>query len=537
MKKIANFFSRNYSWLLVVAIFLLTVFLRWGRLTDNQGFWIDEFSTSIQGETMLNSDIRNELISQNAYHLEKNNFLTHFLVGGALSLLGREEWVARLPIFIASLLVPILAFLLVGEAFGKKDKKSLTISLVTAILLATSYFEITWSGYARGYMIQQCLSLGMFYCYFRALKNIKNWRWWLATVILGVLGILTHNLFIFVWLAVGVHFLIWGLDKKSRRALFTSRITWIVGGLFLLLMILIGLKLGVLQEVARNFEGGLTNMLQDNSWYYRAFLLRQYWMILGFFLVGVIYSLAKKRRETMAFILLMGVTLVFHCFFFGFRNTKYFLPIWPYYLMLVSVGLVQLGVWLSNWLVNYRIKVSYYWWVGVFLAFIFLMSGKKFILYPRDEYLPRRDLSDIPLFDYEAIYQIIKQKGKLEAGQTAIVETWSDRARWYLGIDYPAIYGLGYGETEATTDVGLSNYTLNEKGEKIAPNYFQMRYIITIDDLILAMNQYPCGFLWLDDYRHNRELIDYIEANLTEEAHQENEKTIWPGTLYSWGVD
>src|SRR5207244_660308 len=99
---------------------------------------------------------------------EKHNITTHFLIAGSFKLFGFTEFSARLPFALIGSLIPLVVFLLT-QLFTDN------ITGIAAALFATfSYFEITWSRQARGYVLIQLLILLTTLFYFKMLQDKKQ---------------------------------------------------------------------------------------------------------------------------------------------------------------------------------------------------------------------------------------------------------------------------------------------------------------------------------------------------------------------------
>ena len=87
-----------------------------------------------------------------------------------------------------------------------------------------------------------------------------------------------------------------------------------------------------------------------------------------------------------------------------------------------------------------------------------------------------------------------------------------------------------------------TEFTLNKEEEKIIPLSNQ-RFIGELTDLLKAQKRYPNGFIFIDDATMPKDVIDYAEKNLKKELYldhyplDDNPYSIWPATLYSWGIE
>jgi len=158
-------------------------------------------------------------------------------------------------------------------------------------------------------------------------------------------------------------------------------------------------------------------------------------------------------------------------------------------------------------------------------------------------------MREIAIIDYDVIYGIIKSKGELEAGKTAVIDTWPDRLKWNLGENKDNFYTFRWIDSPGTTN-GLSmstHYEVNNFDEKIitSTGIPPFKLIGELSDLEKAMNKYEYGFIWIDGSSLPLDVQNYAKTNFHKELYLEsylpelleNPYSIWPGTLYSWGFD
>jgi hypothetical protein len=62
-------------------------------------------------------------------------------------------------------------------------------------------------------------------------------------------------------------------------------------------------------------------------------------------------------------------------------------------------------------------------------------------------------------------------------------------------------------------------------------------------DLERVMRTHKYGYIWIDDTSMSTDIINYAKNNLRQVIHvdhyqfDDNPYSIWPGTLYSWGIN
>ena len=181
--------------------------------------------------------------------------------------------------------------------------------------------------------------------------------------------------------------------------------------------------------------------------------------------------------------------------------------------------------------------------ISILLTLFIIANGYKFVNKPKKYYSLNHDFREIANIDYHQIYAVIKNRGELQKGQTVVIDTWWDRTHWYLGDEFENIVAFRWYNTEGYVN-GLSKKTffvVNNKGEKFLTGT-NLRLVLEISDLQRFMKKYPKGFLFIDDSSLPEDVRNYAEKNLKKELYldhyplDENPYSIWPATLYSWGV-
>lgn len=174
-----------------------------------------------------------------------------------------------------------------------------------------------------------------------------------------------------------------------------------------------------------------------------------------------------------------------------------------------------------------------------------VINGDTFVLKPKAYYSVNHDMREIALIDYHKVYAIINTKRATEKNPVAIVDTWPDRSKWYLGDNIGNYYIFRWSNEEGTVN-GLTKNTIfkvNTQNEK----YLELsgtppiKVVVELSDLHRAMSKYSKGFIWIDDASMPADVIQYVERNFFAELYldhyplDDNPYSIWPGALYSWG--
>lgn len=523
--------TKLQQFLIPLAIFFLALFYRGYKAWLHHPFWVDEFSTAFQANLMR--EYGTNLFAQNNFYVEYHNFLPHFFVATSFELLGQTTFAARLPFILIGSLVPLLIWYLLDRVLKQKEA-----ALAASALSLFSYLEITWSRQARGYVLQQILFLTVLIAYFSlgSTKTKRQYVFWLTTLaVTAVLGVMTHMSFILVLGVIVLHAL-WfnrkGLLQKLRANRFLLAASTIAG------VAIFGLAIS---PVSRFIQFLLAGSFPNNLGYYHSFLWREYGLIVFLSLVGAIYGWMKHRKETALFILAVIIYLLFFSFIFEPRVSRYLLPVFPIFFMTAGLGLKIVADSLLTLMKSSTFKTRLAPFLTLFFAMAIIVNGDKFVVKPKMFYSVNHDFREIALIDYDQVYNVIKEKGQLDQNQTAVVDTWSDRRDWYLGQEFPARYTLRW--TDSTELLKQTPYELTENGEKLFPLRKGEKIVSNLDDLMLVMQKYPRGFIWIDDSSLPADVRTFAEENLKKElfldhyTFDDNPYSLWPGTLYSWGVD
>lgn len=261
-------------------------------------------------------------------------------------------------------------------------------------------------------------------------------------------------------------------------------------------------------------------------------------LITYLFILGIFFLMLENRRKFLLIFIYICLHLIFILFLFSPYISRYLLPVWPFILLLCGYALFNIASQLSKKTSIPTVMI------GIFLTLIIIINGHKFVFKPKSFYSVNHDFREIALIDYNSIYSIIKQKGHLDDGKTAVIDTWHDRIYWYLGSHYSATYLFRWQNDKDTTN-GLLRKTFfvyNNNGEKILPRQKDLRFIGELKDLKIAMQKYARGFIFIDDNTMPKDVIHYVETHFKKELYldhypsDDNPYSIWPATLYSWGI-
>jgi len=503
----------------LIAVLLTVVALALRLSFTHHPFWIDEFSSANQALLMIRHGF-GVLQLEDAY-FEYQNITTHLIIALSFLVFGASEWSARIPIILLGSLVPIATYLLTFRVVEKK-----TIALIAAIFATTSYFLITWSNQARGYPIQQLMTLLLFYFYLPIRKRQhNNWKQYILPGIFAFLGVLTHTSFLIVTTIILADY---SYQHRRNKTVIISMI--IIAASIGLLLGILGIGLAIQQTLT---AGALW---ANNLWYYHSFLWREHTLISFLGVIGLIVSFFKYEKSRL---LIFFATAYFSFFLFIYKpfTSRYLLVIFPF---------LYLGAGISIY--YFARAIAKEAWVST-TAFAICLSiianGNTFVTSPKKYYSVNHDFREIALINYDEIYNIMKEKIDESNNEIVVIDTWWDRTRWYLGVDYRPLYALRW-ENENDLINGLPKstpYILDKNEDKIIYKSDGIVLVSNLGDLKKTVKKYPKGFIFIDDASLPADVIKHAQENFHEELYldhyppDDNPHSIWPSTLYSWGFN
>ncbi|MDQ5951821.1 MAG: hypothetical protein QG639_1102 [Patescibacteria group bacterium] len=500
-------------------LFFLAFGLRIYPLTVSHPFWVDEFSTAVQAK--IYATTFPDTFSQTKYDIEPNNYLYHTIVAIFFRIFMEAEWAARLPAAMAGALVCVVVYI-----YAKKLFNTPTAGIAFA-LTTFSYFHLTWSTQARGYTLQQLLLLVSHVLIFHLQQSRNNKERLVTSVGIGlciVLGLLTHTTFVIGAFSIIIYLAFSYKDLLLKK----KKLIVPLLGIFLL-----GLLLW-LPQIVKVWQAGFLS-LNNNLWYYHALLWREETIIV-FLAVVALLKLALNRKPMVYLPLLtLGAYLILFTFIFQPYTSRYVMSYFPFLLLLAAYGIYSIGLHLS------KHAVIPAWALTVFI----LVNGHTFEVFPQRYFSVNHTMRDIALVDYDQIYQRVTNSIETSNEPVVMIDTWRDRAWWYLGIDYPHLYIFRW-DTSTQTINGLlaSSDYYEENGRKYMKGTGNppIQLIVTKEDLLTIIAEHPKGYIWIDDTSLPADVIEYVEQNMKKElfvdhyTYDDNAYSLWPGTLYSWGM-
>lgn len=515
---------KKAEYLFIFVIFLISVYLRFSF--QDHPFWVDEFSSAEQAKVLKKYGIT--VFNQEDAYFESHNFTNHLAILVSFSLFGESEVAARLPSMLFGSLVPILVYFL-AKKLGKDE-----VAIPASLLTTFSYFEISWSRQARGYMIQQNILLLTFIIYFELLNTSHKVRYFTLLLVFCILGLMTHPTFLLVILSLIIDS---ALRYKTR---ITRRITTLILVALLFVVLVTEFFTSGVSNIMIALVAQLKSGLVNNLWYYHSFLWRQQTVValLSIFGITALLLSNKKREFFYPLIIATGLYLFFFSFLFGPYVSRYLLSLFPFLLIFAAYGIYSFS---KNIARQFRLALI------ASLTLLIIANGHNFAYKTKAFFSINHSMREVALIDYDQMYDLIVTKGKLLEGHTAVIDTWPDRMKWYLGDNQEYMYIFRW-ENESGLINGLPKFTpfvLDADGTKRisstgVPN---LKLITSRDDLIKVTELYQRGFIWIDDASLPRDVIEYVETYFQKELYldhyefDDNPYSLWPGTLYSWGFD
>lgn len=508
---------------LLISLAVIFIFAAVYRFSfQNHPFWIDEFSSSIQAKLISHYGIP-DVFRQQDYYFETNNLLTHLLISFSFRIFGEHEWTARLPFMFFGSMVPPLIFIATKQLFNIRSATASTI------LSATSYIMITWSRQARGYALQQVLLLFLIIFLVKFQKN-KKISSAVYALVFSLLGLATHFFFgLFLILTFILLFLNRGKSSSKKIAL-------ILISAALCFILFFSFANSNVRILLRSF---FTGFLSNNFWYYHALLWREETIVTLFAILGIVSAFANKIKHLTTPLIFLLAHIIFITFLLSPYSSKYLLPIFPILFLFAGYGISQLLLF-TPMLKDKNLQL----FAVAAISFFIAANGNMFVLKPKQYYSVNHSMRDIPIVDYHRMYEIIR-KARNTNTNVAVIDTWMDRARWYLGIDATNLYWYRWlSQAGMINGIRLTTNTVtNAQGIKVVqlsgPSPIEL--ISTQKDLERTIKNHPQGFLIIDDTSMPQEVIQYakshfyIELELNHYELDDNPYSIWPITLYSWG--
>lgn len=500
---------------IAVIIFLISLLYRYPQVISP--FWTDEFSSASQAKLLLRLGFNT--FTQKEHYIEYHNIIPHILISGSFMIFRPSVWAAKIPFVLVGSLFPVVLFFFVKKFF------SMRISASSTLLTIFSYWFISWSQQARGYVLQQTALIVFLWTLIEVIQG-KQRKWFIACITTTLLGILTHVSFVFSILSAAVFILLFHRKQIVSSMQRNSTLLFLISIVVVLSFIFTGEAQRVVEFLMFFQDRGFIN----NLWYYHSFLWRTYGLITFLSVLGVFFLWRKKTQMAALFILTIGAYFCFYFFVFPPYVTRYLLSIFPLFFILTAYALDNIAQAISK---QAHVPILH------LLTFFLIVNGNIFTVKPKLFYSINHNVREIALLDYDAVYQRIKKIVEQSPERVAVIDTWPDRRDWYLDAFPVGTYTFRW------EDGGIMKqtpYHKNDSGEKEIDLRPGEKLISSQKDLLTIIQSYPQGFLFIDDTTLPSDVIEYAEKHLKKEIYidhyqfDDNPYSLWPATLYSWGI-
>lgn len=529
-------FLRNYKDFFI-GTFLFFIGFVFRFQSTNRPLWVDEFS-SLHQSWIIQTQGFNAFFN-GLYYVERHNLLPHLFLIIADSFSSSIQ-ILTLP-FVMFGSLSIVVFYYLAKEFTSRET-----SFIASLFFALSYYLITWSQQLRAYPFLLFFSLLFSFNYLKAIQSHKTHQLFFnipIVIITGVLGLMTHISFLFIIAAAGLHLIVVEKPKFNRLIVVLVPIS-----LFFIFLPFIFFQYAWVSFQIQTLILSLVN----NIWFYHSFLFNHHVLesVLGS--IGLFILFLKRPKSASFFILQMSLIVFFFVFLFPPYNTRYLVAIFPYLYLGLAVSLNELTTVFSSKIPKKKVglrRTAHSASLALVTLFV-IVNTQNFVFTPQTYFSVNKDMRQIAVVDYDNVYQKINQKVQRSQCKVAVVDTWKDRAYYYMGYDYPDIFIFRWGSDTGQLTNGLpqhTEYSLNEQGEKILPmtGMLSLRLVSELDDLHLVMNQYKYGFIFIDDTSLPQDVQAFVKENMYHELSidsygpelLENPYSRWPATLYSWGFE
>lgn len=344
-KKIVRKLLRvDNSYLKAFVLFSLLVMGAFFRLYQlgRDSLWWDEIQTIIRVKESYWTMLRLAYLSTIDPHLLLYDSLVHGML-----YFGRSDFIVRLPSAVFGILAIILIFK-VGKLLFDSD-----VGMISAFLLSISAVHIAYSQELRAYSLLVFLSLLSLLFFYQALFNNKK-KYWIGYILSTALCLYTHYFAFFILLIeiafvaclLGDYFL-----KKRKKVEITPKVIapFLISLAIIFLLYLPWLPAFVKHALVRSHGPGKGVTLENLSVVLRELTVWRYIdsfpykeLLPGLFLLGLLISLKRQRRESLLILLWIGLPfLILFLIRYSVRIcTRHVLFILPIFLITVSAGIM-----------------------------------------------------------------------------------------------------------------------------------------------------------------------------------------------------
>ncbi len=333
---------KGYLLILLIAILVIGTFFRLYHIND-ESLWLDE------GITYYNSTAEDlGGVWDKTAELDQSPPFYYFVMHGYLEGFDENEFGFRLIPLIFGILTILFLYLLVSAMFEEE------VGLYAAGLLAILPFHIGFSIESRMYGLLALEAVMAFYFLYKAMVTEKRgYGWWVFFILTSVIGLYTHNFFMFVLLALGFVYLLLVVESENRFGKF------LMGFLSFLLIVFAYLPWlpNFLNQLKVDRYWMAENSLSEMKDYFLDFASGNEYVLIGFLslsAVGIFWSFFRFRSldyrkgvfgmwaMLLFLIVSLGAPLIYSLIFDPILKIRYVIYLVPIFIGLTGVGIYAL---------------------------------------------------------------------------------------------------------------------------------------------------------------------------------------------------
>ncbi|MBI4975629.1 glycosyltransferase family 39 protein [Candidatus Peregrinibacteria bacterium] len=377
--------NKGIIFTVLIGIVFVGTFLRLNHINDNS-LWLDE------GITYYNSSGKNySEVWDKTRRLDQSPPAYYFIMHTYLDLFGENEFGFRLIPLIFGVLSILFLYFLISEMFSREA------GLIAAGLLAINPFHIGFSIESRMYVLLSLEGLIAFYLTYKAVSHEKNnYVYWLLFSLVSILGLYTHNFYLFILAGTAFSFFFLLIGAKKKLEKFLSGIV----SLFLIFLGYLPWFFNLLYQLKVERYWLAENSISDLKSYFLDFVNQNNYVFIGFLVlscIAFIWALIRRKPAThkknllnivamSVFIIFgIGLPLGYSLFFSPILKIRYAVYLLPFWLGIISVGIYSFKR--MTWLIP----------ILIFGLFIYLLKPWQMPKYPTEIGENYRGLVDIVL--------------------------------------------------------------------------------------------------------------------------------------------
>lgn len=205
---------KRWRWIgALLGLTSLGMILRFYRIGANS-YWLDEAISVLIARASVPAILSN---AGRSSHPSLYYLLLHFWLRWGTT---AELWVRLPSALLGSLTIPLIA-LLGQDLFNRR------VGLVSGLFLTLAPFHVAYSQEARMYAQVVFLGVAGLLCFYRAI-NERSYAWWLATLTVMALAMMTHLFAIFLLAAMSLYVLCYHREQRILICMFLVNLVAVV---------------------------------------------------------------------------------------------------------------------------------------------------------------------------------------------------------------------------------------------------------------------------------------------------------------------